>query len=107
LPNSKRRRGRIYLGPLQATVEGGGGAKLYNGTGRITDSVRANIAAACKGLAGLSPSNDVTWVIASRVGNVAAPIVRGYVDTAFDTMRSRDPQSQFFGRTDDTWAVSI
>lgn len=102
LPNGPRRRGRLYIGPLHGVIPGGSAA-LFDTLGRIHSGAKDIVNQAAQGLATVSPSNPVRWVIASRVGNTSAPITRGYVDSHFDTMRSRDPGTEFFGRANDAW----
>jgi hypothetical protein len=103
LPNSKRRRGRIYMGPLRGGLVVG--SPIISPQGRVNLGIRVTLNAACSVLAGASATNPVRWVIASRVGNTAEVVRRGYVNPHFDTMRSRDPHTEFFGRAEDEWDV--
>lgn len=80
--NLPRSRGRIYLGPL---IHGSG--SMESDGLRPADSVRANIAAACRWLS--ANQNGMTWCLLSRVDAQAKPITNGWVDDAFDTQRRR------------------
>lgn len=94
-PYTARRRGRIYLGPLNVGS--------LETTGRIKATTRTVLNGAAANLSSESATNPVYWSIASRVGNVAADIVEGFVDQFFDTQRRRDPSTETFGRTESTW----
>jgi hypothetical protein len=95
---TKRQRGRIYIGPLKS-------AGVMSTLGLITLTYRQNLGKAAEGLASASPSAPIRWVIASRAGNSASLIDRGYVDEHFDTQRRRDPGTEFFGRREDGWGT--
>jgi len=107
LPTHKRRRGRIYLGPLSRDVDLPGLAySVHDENGRVSAGTQALVNAAAARLAASDGGADYDWVIASRAGNSATPIVRGYCDQHFDTQRRRDPGTQTFGRHPDDWTVS-
>jgi len=98
----RRRRGRIFIGPLRREVTGP--QQVIDGGGRINDLVRAAINQAAIGLSDVLGANGAAiWGIASRVGNEFTPIVRGFVDSDFDTQRRRDPGAQNYNRRPDTW----
>jgi len=97
LPNGPSRRGRIYFGPLLVAA--------VDPFGVLNAAFRTDLIEAAKGLASTSVANPVEWMIASRKNNTSSRIVRGYVDSAMDTQRRRDPVTQKFGRTADAWAL--
>lgn len=79
-----RRRGRIYLGPLNT----GAGTGSTTATARPTALMQSNCAQACKQLAIASPVGT-RWAVHSRVSGTYAIITNGYVDDAYDTQRRR------------------
>jgi hypothetical protein len=93
--NLPRQRGRIYIGPL---IHGSG--NFSDGALRPADSVRANIAAACRWLS--QNQNQQTWCVLSRAAAAAYPITAGWVDDAFDTQRRRGAAPT----TRDVWETS-
>lgn len=98
-PYTKRRRGRIYLGPLS-------GLAHDTTTGRITADCRNSLRESMRKLASESAANPMRWVIASRVGNSASLITEGYVDEHFDVQRRRDPSTESFARRASEWTVA-
>lgn len=78
-----RRRGRIYLGPLNVGAGSGSGAT----PSRPTTQFRSDVAKACQALAG-SPVGTL-WAVWSRKNSAYYVITRGYVDDAWDTQRRR------------------
>lgn len=79
-----RRRGRIYLGPLNVnTVDGT--------SGRPSASFRTSVAAAGVRLRDNLDlqTGGIQWVVFSPTDWVARPVVNGWVDNAFDTQRRR------------------
>lgn len=90
--NAARRRGRIYLGPLDANI-------VDNLTqGAIIDSAtEALVAGAAETLRDVADTSDASWVVFSPTSYAAVPslatscfpVVGGHVDNAFDTIRSR------------------
>jgi hypothetical protein len=77
-----RRRGRLYIGPLQTGVLG------------TTGMLRSDFFDALRGagiflnaIAGLG----VEWQVWSRADAAVRPVVGGFVDNAFDTQRRRGP----------------
>jgi hypothetical protein len=99
--NTKRRRGRIYLGPLLAsTMEAGAGDMQF------TAAFRAKVAGAASNLAGNIGVNspDVRWCVFSPTSFAeggeavpasasAVPVVGGHVDNAADIQRRRGRDS--------------
>ena len=94
--NPARRRGRIYLGPLDADV-------LQTGSNdcTITDSVRNALVTTCENLITSGQTEDARWVVFSPtsaggppwtesvVENASVDVSAGWIDNAFDTVRSR------------------
>lgn len=85
-----RHRGRLFLGPFNNTVLGAG----TNGPG-LTANFRAGAAGAMKTLATAASTalEGLAWSVWSRVLGHMFPIVGGYVDDAFDTIRRRGIKS--------------
>lgn len=91
-----RRRGRIYLGPLDATVLDEG-----PNDGRVQASTCSLIAGAAAGLIAAGDPGNRQWAIFSPTiaGSppwttsdlifATLPVTNGYIDNAFDTVRSR------------------
>lgn len=87
---TRRRRGRLYLGPLNNFgVVGGSATSASHPQPTLIEDMRA----AATQLAG-SPAITVQWSIRSMVPSENyVPIVAGYVDNAFDTQRRRGPEA--------------
>lgn len=89
-----RRRGRVFLGPVSF-----GTADIASGRLRITSAARTTITAAAKALLDASTAAaNWTWVCQSQAGtpgfpadDFSTPVANGWVDDAFDTIRSRGP----------------
>lgn len=77
-----RRRGRIYLGPVKATL---------TASARPTSGIRTIIATAATNLAAAIVAVDPTyrWAVWSRTDGVAVAITDGWVDDTWDTQRRR------------------
>lgn len=85
-----RRRGRLYIGPLNnfGVVGGSTSAPSRPQATLITDLTEAAIQ-----LAGL-PATTFRWCIRSTVpAENFVPVASGYVDNAFDTQRRRGPEA--------------
>lgn len=83
--NQARRRGRVFLGPVAAAI-----VSETAGRTAVTSTARAAIVSA--GLALLTASNtaaDWEWAVYSPTDNAAVAVNNGWVDDAFDTIRSR------------------
>lgn len=87
--NPARRRGRIFIGPLNVDVMSGGGVNVS-----ATDNIAASAERILADLA--ADGNLATWVVYSRandpLGNGSGPVAEvtnGWVDNAFDTQRRR------------------
>jgi len=80
--STKRRRGRIYLGPL-------GGSIPPSDQLRPTATYRNIILDFGTGLAQIGFASNTTWMLYSRVDQVAAKIESMWVDDAWDTQRRR------------------
>ncbi len=78
-----RRRGRIFIGPLEVSA-----GFQQSSDVRPTLSLRVAIAGAASVLVGQSDA-VATWVVHSVVAASNATVVAGYVDDAFDTQRRR------------------
>lgn len=86
--NMARRRGRVFLGPIAATAGTTGPLKPV-----ITSTVRNLIAASLGNLLTASDANaDWEWAVYSPTDNAAVAVKSGWVDDAFDTIRSRGPK---------------
>ena len=84
LPWTGRRRGRLYLGPLNTTVLDAGTASAW---ARINPSKRTTIANALEALR--TATTGGTWVIWSEKDLTPRTITGGWIDDSFDTQRRR------------------
>lgn len=94
--NPARRRGRIFIGPLDDS-----NGELGSGDTIVTSSTRGTIANAAADMANSGLSDDARWVVFSptlagnppwseqQLEDASADVVAGYVDNAFDIIRSR------------------
>jgi hypothetical protein len=80
--NLKRRRGRIYLGPLTTGT-------LDPQTGRPVQHVITAINAAAQRLANEGAGDNCDWAILSPTDADAKPVTAGWCDNEWDTQRSR------------------
>jgi hypothetical protein len=96
-PHTARRRGRVYIGPLNSSC---GAQEATSLICRVSGAVQADFAAAAVRLAN---HVDAGWLIhSSLAGGTFAAVETGWVDNAFDTQRRRGPDaSNRF-----TWAKS-
>lgn len=90
-----RRRGRIYLGPLSTDTGDDASPDV-----RPNATFRAGLAAAGENLADSSTA-DLTWAVYSPTDDALVGITNGWVDNAFDTIRSRGARAT----TRTTWSV--
>lgn len=85
-----RRRGRVYIGPLNDL-----GNTNATSQPMLNDSIRDCLSAAAITLAGAVSAG---WRVWSRAGSALyGPIVGGWIDNAYDTQRRRGPE--FTART--------
>lgn len=78
-----RRRGRVYLGPW-------GTAANDSTTGLISTGVTGAIDTAATALLTASATDpDWAWIVWSPTTSTAVPVTNGWVDNAWDTVRSR------------------
>lgn len=78
-----RRRGRIYFGPLAATV-------IDTTTGQLAALAVTNLATSAGNLLATSNlASDWAWVVYSPTGDTGYPVVEGWVDNAPDIQRGR------------------
>jgi len=78
-----RRRGRIFLGPLNTTC-------FTDSTGYLSASFLSTTASGAGALLTASNSaSDWAWVVYSPTGATSYPVVAGWVDNAVDIQRSR------------------
>lgn len=75
-----RRRGRLYLGPLKASVVD---------VGRISPTDQGTIATATKGLVDNLYASGADFAVYSRVESAAFAVTNGWVDNAVDVQRRR------------------
>lgn len=76
-----RRRGRVYLGPLDTAMFTGG---------LLTAAVQTSVAGAATNLLTASVgSGDWEWSVYSRMDSVTVPVTNGWVDNAPDVQRRR------------------
>ncbi len=84
----RRRRGRVYIGPLSDDspyVERGGND--------VRPSALARNTIANAALRLVDSVSGVIWATVSTVDNVASPVIGGFVDNAYDTQRRRGVDS--------------
>lgn len=94
----RRRRGRIYIGPLVVdAIDTAGPFPLASG-GFVGD-----VALACEALAITSSSNDTNWSVWSRAGESMFTVDTGFVDDEFDTQRRRGADASFR----ETWTTIV
>lgn len=98
---TRRGFGRIYMGPFISA--GVLGAETNTGRPHPLQGIRDIIVAGAEDV--LGSSEDVTWVVWSRMDNTGKPVTGGYVDDEFDTIRRRGMEPTVrdsFG----TWAAA-
>lgn len=96
-PVTARRRGRVFIGPLNSNAL----SAANTGTPtRVNSSFIAAMNSLWQSFAS-SGAGDFTWCIWSPTDAAMVPIVGGWTDNAFDTMRKRGPKATV--RT--TWSV--
>lgn len=78
-----RRRGRVYIGPLNTT------ANDTAGYTRLSSGFQNDIAASASVLIDDSTADGMHWCVWSRMDTVLYPVVGGFVDNEFDTQRRR------------------
>lgn len=84
--NLPRQRGRVYIGPLTGTSVG----TSAGGVPVVAPLVRDRIAAAANRLAnGTGVGDSMRWGVLSQVDQEIRRTTNGWVDDAFDTIRSR------------------
>jgi hypothetical protein len=83
--NLPRRRGRLYIGPLDT----GTITNDLDGATRPTLAARSAISAGAMNV--LNTSQPVGWSVVSQVNASSHLITAGWVDNAFDTQRRRGP----------------
>jgi hypothetical protein len=90
--NPRRRRGRIYLGPLSNS----GIAAISSGDSRPLAAVMTYVADAGKRLMDANSATNVEWVVFSKAGQERTSVQHVWVDDAFDTQRRRgaDPTTR-------------
>jgi hypothetical protein len=81
-----RRRGRIYIGPLAASVNSGArpSSALLTDLGIAAADFMADVPAAV---------STASWAVWSEVDQEANPVDNGWIDNAFDTQRRRGVQA--------------
>lgn len=88
--SQRRRRGRVYCGPLAQVA-------AVSSTGRPSGTVMTSLAASAESLRVGIGSTTVSWVVLSQPKQTDpitwAIVTGGWVDDAFDTQRRRGPAS--------------
>lgn len=82
--NQARRRGRIYLGPLDITA-----TETSGGVARPTGGLVDTAIAALTRLKDDSGTNESNWSVYSETDDLLVPVLDGWVDNRFDTQRRR------------------
>lgn len=88
--NPARRRGRIYLGPLNSNCLDG--ASASDTIPRPSSTFRTTLAQAGTALAAAN-TLGASWRVWSRAGGSFTEITAGWVDNSFDTQRRRGERS--------------
>lgn len=83
-----RDRGRVYLGPLTKSAAEDSGV---NGRVQVSQSFRETVVARAEVL---MDNAEGAWSVWSRAGATIEPVVKAWVDDAFDTQRRRGEASQ-------------
>jgi hypothetical protein len=97
--NIPRRRGRIFLGPLDRSALA---TDTFAGDTRVTTDLVNTIKAAAYRLAGQVQFPNVQWGVFSTTDNTLKyPVTAGWVDNAFDTVRKRGVKANLRG----SWAA--
>lgn len=86
-PVTPRRRGRVFIGPLNSFALDGG---TTSAPASVDTLRRAILTEACERLAN---ETDFAWVVYSPTGATLTPVTGGFVDSAYDTMRKRGPEA--------------
>lgn len=81
-PVTPRRRGRLYLGPLNVSAQIDGTTLL---PARVSDTFATNVATAADGVL----TAAVGWSIWSPTSSLMVAVTAGFVDNAWDTQRRR------------------
>lgn len=80
--NQARRRGRVFIGPLES------GAVDSEGT-RPLQQLRDALQEAAERLLADATTNGVPWTVYSKTGDTFAAVEEGWIDNSFDTQRRR------------------
>lgn len=84
--NQPRLRGRVYLGPFTSSA-----LTVEPDDARVSTSMRTAIVKAAHRLssAGMGVGDRMQWGVLSQMDQEIRPVTHGWVDDAFDTIRSR------------------
>jgi hypothetical protein len=85
-PVTPRKRGRVYLGPLNHFV-------LTAGTTTAPTRVAANVRTSLAGAFTALAAANVGWVVYSPTGSLETPVVAGFINDDVDTQRRRGPDA--------------
>ncbi len=85
--NRANRRGRLYMGPMSAQTMETGLGDIY-----VFSDVRQRLVNAALALRNAS-DDSLKWEVWSPTLQQGFEVIRGYVDNAFDTIRSRGPKA--------------
>lgn len=86
LPVTPRKRGRIYLGPLNISTITPATATTPT---RLNSGFRTTVTTKAAALA----DADIGWCIYSPTDDAMVPILGGFIDDAYDTQRRRGPDA--------------
>lgn len=83
-----RRRGRVFLGPLNLAS--------LNSDGRFTTTLQSSLStAAANFVLASNAASDWAWIVYSPSGDTGYPVVNGWTDNAPDIQRRRGVRSSF------------
>lgn len=90
-PITARRRGRVYIGPLNINCLDGGGTSTSSNPVRPSGLFVTTLQNCFSTFLG----NDAGdwWVVRSETSGLSTPIVGGWIDNSFDTQRRRGVES--------------
>jgi hypothetical protein len=80
--DQRRRRGRVYIGPIGVNAQTGGGSD-------IRPEPAAQIAFKDAGVRLASYTSTATWIVWSELNGTGADVKTVFCDNAFDTQRRR------------------
>lgn len=94
----RRRRGRVYLGPINLTCLDAAGTYPL-----VTDATLTKINTAMEAMQVAAAAADVPWCVWSRASGELFPVDSGWTENDFDTQRRRGAKAE----QRDNWSVLV